>query len=934
MARERNKLRVASLNVHFLVNKLNDVSAYVNQPEPFHLFGLSETRLNPNISDEAINIPNFSVVRRDPCTPGQTGLAVYIHDSIRQYIRRRSDLENQHIEGLWLEFKHNKSRPLIIGFVYRNPAAKFEWYDDFLQNFDSVDVHKSDILLLGDFNINMLKSHAAWDCTTTLVGLKQLVTSPTRVTSTSATLIDHIYSNNPESVSDVCVGRLSVSDHFPVSCSWSTKLPVNKKHCHTTVTYRCFKHFHEAEFLADLHCTPFHLVYSETDPDRATELWYSLFNQVLDKHAPLRQKRVKNRTPPPWLTSDIIEAMEVRDRLKEEKLFLQYKKQRNRVKKLVLSAKKSLCEKLIKDGKNTALLWQAVNLVTRGGSKRSSTIPSDLSPNSFNDHFLSVAESLVPSSHDSHPYTCPDILLDFCQQRTAGTPSFTIPPLAVHEVGKLITTMANKKSCGSDQISAKLLKISLPYIVEPLTYVYNLCIQRNTFPAHFKDAKVVPLPKSNDLTSANNFRPISLLSILSKPLERHIQKHLQRYLDNRNLLYSFQSGFRSKHSCHTALTRLIDNWLLSMNQSQLTGTLFLDLSKAFDLVNHNILLSKLGLYLCNTAAVSFFRSYLSNRTQRVFHNGLYSSSGIVRHGVPQGFVLGPLLFCLFINDLPLHLRNKDVICDLFADDATLHTPDKSVTVVSMRLQQSLQEVSDWCNTNRMVLNPSKTECMIITTRQKHQLEPLSLSLSLNGTAIKQVAKHRLLGVTVDNQLQWKFHIEHICKIISKNLFMLSKLRYITDTETRKVFFNAHVRSHIDYASTVWDGSSESNLKRLNSLHRRAAKLILPESQLSTDQKLKKLEILPLSRHFQFNKGVFMFKMCRQSSPSYISNMFTEKTSERSRAGTLLKVPYPRIDIYKTSLAFSGSSLWNSLPIKIKSAVGLPSFKNSLFSYLF
>ena len=223
--------------------------------------------------------------------------------------------------------------------------------------------------------------------------------------------------------------------------------------------------------------------------------------------------------------------------------------------------------------------------------------------------------------------------------------------------------------------------------------------------------------------------------------------------------------------------------------------------------------------------------------------------------------------------------------------------------------------------------------MTITTRQKHQLGPLSLKLSLNDNAIKQVEEHRLLGLTVDSMLQWKPHVHNICKSVSRNLFMLAKLRYLTNTDTRKIFFNAHIRPHIDYVSTVWDGSSDALLKRLNSLHRRGAKLILNNPSLSTDQKLRNLDILPLSKHFIFNKGVFMYKLLRQSAPEYLKTLFTAANSRNSRLAQALSVPYPRLDIFKNSLAYSGSCLWNSLPASIRNAQSLSSFKVSLFKYL-
>ena len=931
----KQKLQIGSLNVFHLYNKLPDLTVFLNRPKPFHLFGLSETRLNSRVSDSAIAIPGYTVVRRDASVAGETGLAVYIHDSIQPFVTRRLDLESSHVECIWLELKPSPQSPsVMVGFLYRNPAAGFDWYDDFKENLDNVGKRNSNFLLTGDFNIDMLKPHPSWDATLSLFGLVQLVDIPTRVTASSSTLIDHVYTNKPSAVSDVSVPVLSVSDHYPVTCNWSIKLPKLKKNGHTTIVYRSFKHFNQSSFLFDLANTSFTSVFQETDPDSALSLWCHLFLSVLDKHAPVREKRVKHATFPPWLTKEIIQAMEVRDDLRREKRFSEFKQQRNTVRYMVRAAQKAYVNKVIGDSKDVSAVWRVVNSLTRGRNTRSAPIHSTLTADTFNDHFLSIAESLLQSPRDKQEYVCPQRLVDFCRQKTASVIPFTIPSLAVHEVGSLISHMKNKKSSGPDDINAQILKLSIPYIVEPLTYIFNLCIKNNKFPSSLKTAKVIPLPKTKDLSDPNNYRPISLLSVISKPLERHVHKHLMKYLESNNLLHPFQSGFRTKHSCHTALSRLSNAWLSNMNDSLITGAVFLDFKKAFDLVDHSTLLSKLHHYIPDSPSLPFFKSYLEDRKQKVLVNGSFSSKKLVKFGVPQGSILGPLLFTIFINDLPLGLSGRETMCDLFADDTTIHAADKSIARLSQRLQQSLCEVSAWCEDNAMIVHPVKTKSMVIATRQKHQTSSLSVNLSLGDKPVEQVTEHRVLGVIIDDKLTWKAHTISLSKVISRKLFMLSKLKNVLDLDSRLMFFNAQIRSHFDYASTVWDGCSDNHLKKLVSLHRRAAKLILPDPLLTTDQKLDKIEILPLQKHLLYNKALVMYNVAHNATPDYLCQLFRPSTSQYGSQNSLFTVPFPRIDIYKSSLSFSGARLWNSLPTDVKRSPSILSFKGRVRKFLF
>ena len=891
---------IGHLNVFHLFNKVADVNSFI-QKERLDILGISESRLHSNISDDSIGIPGYDIIRRDGVESSHTGLVIYVNHKLNDSVHRRPDLESSHIECIWLEVKCSANSSLLLCILYRNPASTLCWFDYFVSMLDNANATGRNVLLLGDFNIDMLKRNSAWDSTTALFGLSQLVNTPTRVTASTSTLIDHIYTTNIHLVQHVWVPNVGISDHFPVLCSLKSKLIKRKKLEHTYLTYRSFKHFHPEAFCHDLQQASFHEVLNHTDPNNALQLWYHLFLAILNKHAPVKKKRVRHPLLPPWLTKEVIKAMSIRDNLRKNKDLAAFKKQRNVVKSLVRKAKKDYFQTLIEGNNNISTIWKAINTFIKPNKASShSTLPS-VNANDFNKYFLSVADK--PTSTNSNIFHSKNRYLEeFCQERLTSVEAFRIPLLGVHEVGRFIESL-NKKSTGPDGISSSILKLSLPYIIDSLTHIYNQCISEGTFPQEWKKAKVIPLPKIKTPTQLDNYRPISILSVLSKPLEKHVHKHLMTYLDKHSLLYPLQSGFRPNFSCHTALTHLIDNWLSAINTSEVVGSVFLDFKKAFDMVHHDKLLDKLSLYLRNNTSLKFFQSFLHDRQQRVQLGGTVSTYGTLKSGVPQGSVLGPLLFCLFINDLPMHLSNKTVMCTMFADDTTLSVSGTSTNIVTNTLQKSLDELNCWCLSNYMVLNPLKTKYMVITTRQKHQLHPLSLSLSLGTMPVERVTEHKVLGVIIDEHIDWNAHLQKLCHKVSSSLFLLSKLRQYVDTQACRIFFHAHILSHINYGSTLWDNCSNVNLKRLNSLYRRASKIIITDKCLSTEEKMELLDIPPLKKQFKINKCVLMKKIVDGRAPNYLLSLFQQ--SFRSCNHFLL--PQPRIDLFKSSLSYSGVS---------------------------
>ena len=598
---------------------------------------------------------------------------------------------------------------------------------------------------------------------------------------------------------------------------------------------------------------------------------------------------------------------------------------------MVRNAKRAHFEKVVQNNNNdTASIWQAINEFSHT-SRKSSHPPCGYSADDLNTHFLAVDGSVGQDDNCNDSRTIMSALSQFCRDKLTSQDTCTIPALLEYEVGKYISRLKNKKSMGPDNLNDFLLKMSLLYTVQPLTYIYNLCINQARFPRTWKLAKVIPLPKTKNTNDLNNFRPISLLSVLSKPLEKHIQKHVTEFVESHNLYHIFQSGFRKKHSCHSALVHMCDTWLSAINNHELAGAVFLDFKKAFDLVDHGILIKKLRLYLHSSHTVSLLQSFLSCRSQRVFINGKYSQQGHLSCGVPQGSVLGPLLFCLFINDLPLHLTNPNVICDLFADDSSLHTHSTNLTNISLCLQDSLDNVIQWCKGNNMVLHPGKTKAMIITTRQKHQLQQLNLNVRIGSDFIEQVENYRLLGITIDNELKWDIHVNRICKTVSRNIYLLKKLAYFVSQDACKLFFDAHCLSHINYASTVWSGAKQCHISKLNTVHRRGAKILLKDTTMTTDDRLKKLGLLSLKNQFDFNTSILFFKVLFNLAPPYLEHN-VKKANGRYDSNRYIPAR-PRIDLFKSSFAFSGPSIWNSLPRNVRASSTLSSFKTNLRSFL-
>jgi hypothetical protein len=504
--------------------------------------------------------------------------------------------------------------------------------------------------------------------------------------------------------------------------------------------------------------------------------------------------------------------------------------------------------------------------------------------------------------------------------------SLFMSPSGSTEISKIITSLKPKNSSGYDNISCKLLRNLNQAICKPISLIVNKSLENGCVPTNMKLAKIIPIYKSKDKMEFGNYRPISLLPAISKILEKVVHHRLYGFCKSQGLLYENQFGFRPQHSTTDAIAKFTAH-ITRSNVDKLTSlAVFLDLSKAFDTIDHIILLKKLQFYGVRGVALEWFRSYLFDRKQFVSYKETNSVHHGVACGVPQGSVLGPLLFIIYTNDLPNSINHSN--CILFADDTTIFLSSEHILDLKNKIEDDMKSLTDWFRANKLSLNVQKTNFVLF--KPKHVTLNMDIAtLQLGGQPIKKVNCVKFLGVYIDDKLEWGDHINHIAKKISSGSYAINAAKRYLSVDNLKSLYFSLVHSHLTYGNLVWGSAYQYKLNRLNILQKKCVRNVCRGFyNQATAPLFKKLKILKLDDIFSQSLCKFMYSFTKGILPSSLQFLFIANTdvhNHNTRHRNDPHVTASQNSAMSRTFIHQGPKVWLDLPQQIKNCASSKSF---------
>ncbi len=869
------------------------------------------------------------------------GVACFIHKRLNPVIRDDLLLENDtNLENMWIDVSE-KTQKYVIGVLYRHPGYSTNSICKGLEtNLTSIAKENKIGLVCGDINIDLAKPDhpqtKLYIDTCLALDSIPLITLPTRITSQSATIIDHINISGIDKVRncDIFTGNLffEIADHLPNFVVLKDKKPIGELRYKT----RIFSERNTASFKSILSQISWDDVLDCADPNEGYSLFMDKYCVAFEEAFPetrISRKRAKDKI---WLTAGLKISIKHKNRL--HRRFIKkptqsnkaiYSKYKNKLTSLIRKCEKDYYSKLLTDNKNNIKnIWkiysQFMNTSRSNSNHRgidslkveNKVLTEDKKmADAFNNYFSTIGENMARKYEKGDDYK------DYLTESISS--NLFLSPITEQELFREICKLPAKKSSGLDNISSKVLKATSNSIITPLAHIYNCSFLSAAVPDSLKVAKVIPIHKKGNKSQPNNYRPISLLSTFNKLLEKIVYKRLYGFLNNNNILNDYQFGFRKGHSTILAITEIVDNIRNEVDNGNSVIGIYVDLSKAFDCVNHDILLNKLKYYGVRGHALDWFSSYLSSRSQVTYVNGTPSYSAKVRMGVPQGSVLGPLLFLIYINDI--NRVSENALIRLFADDTNIFVCHKYVETAKVIAEDTLVKLVKWFSANHLTINMEKTSFNVYSNK-KHNVEELIFS----GNKVCRSVVSRYLGILLDEGLTWSNHIEDVCNKLMKLTYVFRSLARFIDKSMACQLYYAYVYPYITYGIEMYGTACKKYISKLQIMQNRLLKILTCKPYRYNSLQLhNELKILTVNSVYSLYVNVFVFKQYNHMLPNIFNQYYQTNECLRgcsTRQSSDFYVPKYKTTFGSKSTKIIGSKLWNSTPKIFKCALSVKTFK--------
>ena len=913
-------LNILHTNIRSIVNKVDRFELFLKLTGiNWQIICISETWLTKEI-EHFYNIKGYKGFFTSRTSKRAGGSAIYVREDLHAEQLEHPPFATADVTCI--QIKLEKKRGIIISQIYRAPNVSDVLFTEELERL-LIWIYKKNTtsFITGDFNYDLfdIASDSYVNAFFTLMcsfGFLPAISKTTRCSNTICTLIDNIFCNNMSKINSSGIILDDLSDHFPVFIAISLEQRCIGQSSRTISIFDYTKINEMQSFLRDELLG----LQDINDPEEIASSIINAYQKGIVKFSYTKRLNRQTDARKPWVTPGVLASINQKNKLFRRKLShpseentKRYLQHRNMLNSVIRTAKKNYFKKEIQNNLgDSKATWKTIfKLIGKRKDAEDSydslidehgkTVETDaLKAECFNTYFAEVGSKLQEKIRK--------VDLDPLELITAVENEMSLPPTSYDELSKIITEL-NNVAAGHDSINAKIFKSTYKHIFDHILHLYNACLSAGIFPDILKIAMIKPIYKSGDKKQPNNYRPISILPFMSKILEQLINSRLVKHITDNALIHENQFGFQKNRSTYMPLLILQEIITKSFENGEHVLGIFLDLRKAFDTVDIDILLCKLKRLGIRNKSFQIIQSFLKNRKQCVKIGHSISSYRQVTMGVPQGSILGPVLFLIYVNDLPQ--ISPHITCLLYADDTAILIKHKSPTKLQKIVDDVMPKISDWFSANLLSINAAKT----FTQHYSNIYPQLRLRVSINGEDITENKEIRYLGVLLDKQLKFTAHINSISRIISRNIGIISRVRHFIDSNIAYLLYNSMILPYLNYCCLIWGINYHSQLQRVTILQKKAVRLIEGVYPPTSSKPLfKKYRIMRISDIAHTQMILVMHKFLTAQLPSSFNEIYCLNTAHLHETRQVKHLTEPKTNrnyrLFTTTLA--GPRLWNTV----------------------